>query len=339
MHDLSPSSSHRNNLSMTSAHNNLDDKLALINAFVESALCLSFNEAAKTLLITPSSLSRRIKRLEESLGSQLFVRTTRRMALTEAGEIYLPYAQRVLADIKEGDNALASLNGKPSGVLKVNVPSAFGRICIAPFIPEFLKRFPQVQLDIHYTDTHIDLISQRVDVAVRIGKPLDSTLRQRQLAINERFLVASPTYLNDQTSIHGPEDLINHSCLHFSHLEGANYWQLKQDGSQRLTAQNHESIESQEALRVPINPVLMANDAQSLYEAAVAGTGVALLADFLVHDALKKGLLVKVLPQWKIANTQICAVYPDTAHLAPKTRAFIDYLVELFEPVPVWQRN
>ncbi len=313
---------------MTTPINNNDDKLALINAFVESALCLSFNEAAKTLSLTPSSLSRRIKRLEESLGSQLFVRTTRRMALTEAGEIYLPYAQRVLADLNEGDNALASLNGHPSGVLKVNVPSAFGRICIAPAIPEFLRRFPNIQLDIHYTDTMIDLISQRVDVAVRIGKPMDSTLRQRQLAINERFLVASPEYLNQSAPLNDPQDLIHHSCLHFSHLEGMSYWQLQSP-----------QVSAQEALKVPINPRLIANDAQSLYDAAMAGTGVALLADFLVHNALKSGHLVKVLPHWKIADTQICAVYPDTAHLAPKARAFIDYLVTLFEPVPVWQKG
>lgn len=313
---------------MTTPLNNIDDKLALLNAFVESALCLSFNEAAKSLGLTSSSLGRRIKRLEESLGSQLFVRTTRRMALTEAGQIYLPYAQRVLFDLEEGDNALASLNGHPAGLLRVNVPSAFGRICIAPYIPEFLKRFPKIQLDIHYTDTLIDLISQRVDVAVRIGKPIDSTLRQRQLAINQRFLVASPEYIKNSPSLNNPEDLIHHSCLHFSHLEGMNYWQM-----QSLQTAN------QEPLKVPINARLMANDAQSLYEAVLAGTGVALLADFLVHGGLKSGRLVKVLPQWKILDTPICAVYPDTAHLAPKTRVFIDYLVALFEPVPVWQRG
>ncbi len=316
-----------NNFNMTSPHNHLDDQLALLNAFVESALCLSFNEAAKVLSLTPSSLSRRIKRLEAYLGSQLFVRTTRRMALTEAGEIYLPYAQRVLADLEEGNKAVASLSGKPSGVLRVNLPSAFGRICIAPAIPGFLKRFPGIQLDINYTDTLVDLISQRVDVAVRIGKPLDSTLRQRTLATNERFLVATPEYLNTNAPLNGPNDLIHHSCLHFSHLAGANHWQMHEQGRQ-----------NSEVKKVPIKPALIANDAQSLFEAVVAGAGVAMLADFLVHDALNKGQLVRVLPQWKIADTLICAVYPDTAHVAPKTRAFIDYLIELFEPVPIWQR-
>lgn len=313
---------------MTNTRNHIDDKLALIQAFVESALCLSFNEAAKILDLTPSSLSRRIKRLEESLGSQLFVRTTRRMSLTEAGQIYLPFAKQVLAHLEEGDNALASLNGYPSGVLRVNVPSAFGRICIAPAIPEFLKRFPKIQLDIQYTDTKIDLISQGVDVAVRIGKPHDSTLRQRNLATNQRFLVASPEYLKQSAKLTHPDDLIKHNCLHFSHLQGLNDWQL-------IPHQHPEEA----PIKAPLNVTLMANDAQSLYEAVIAGSGIALLADFLVHGALKSGKLVKVLPEWGIADTQISAVYPDTAHLAPKTRAFIDYLVSLFEPMPVWQRD
>jgi len=309
---------------MTLPHNNFDDKLALINAFVESAQHLSFNQAAKALSLTASTLSRRIKRLEESLGCQLFVRTTRRMALTEAGELYLHHAQRILHDLDEGDKAIASLSGKPSGVLRVNVPSAFGRICIAPAIPQFMCRYPDIQLDIHYTDKMIDLIEQRVDVAVRIGTPLDSSLKQRHLTSNVCYLVATPGYLATYGVPEIPEQLAKHKCLYFSHLQGENAWKMQKGERQVNQA---------------IKPALLADDAQSLFDAACAGAGIAFLADFIVHKAVKAGRLKIVLPDWKIAHSQICAVYPGTSYVAPKTRVFIDFLLELFADIPVWQRG
>jgi LysR family transcriptional regulator, transcriptional activator for dmlA len=296
----------------------LDDKFALLQAFIEAANCLSFVDAAVVLSLTPSTLSRRIKRLEETLGVQLFVRTTRRVALTEAGEIYLEYSERVLAELREGDKVVSSLGAAPSGVLRVSAPSSFGRLRIASALPGFMHRYPNIQVNITYTDAYVDLIEQRIDVAVRIGTPVDSTLKKRFFAINHRHFVASPEYLEQHPEPLIPADLARHKCLHFSHFIGGNRWQMSKEGKTEI---------------VPIRPVLMANDAQTLFQAACAGAGIAILADFILGSAVEDNRLKYLLPDWKIPETEIYAVYPATEFIAPKTRAFIDYFVELFPPI------
>jgi len=302
----------------------LDDKFTLILAFVEAAHHLSFVTAASILSTTPSTLSRRIKRLESALGVQLFVRTTRRIALTEAGDIYLTYCERVLAELNEGDKAVTSLGGMASGVLRVNAPSTFGRLHIAPALPEFIRRYPDIHININYSDTFVDLIDQRVDVAVRIGVPADSTLRKRFFTTNHRYLVASPDYLAQHPAPESPADLAKHKCLNFSHLAGGNQWQMMKAGKTEV---------------VPIRSVLMASDAETLLHAVCAGAGITILADFILCNAIAENRLKILLPDWKIPDTEICAVYPATDFIAPKTRVFIDYLVELFSPTPPWVKN
>jgi DNA-binding transcriptional LysR family regulator len=298
-----------------------NDRVALLRAFVESARRLNFAKAAQELGLTPSTLGRRIQRLETQLGVALFVRTTRRVALTEAGTIYHAHCEEILVALEEADAAAASLGNKAVGLLRVSVPSTFARLHLTPALPEFLEQYPDIRLDITYTDQYINVVEQRIDVAVRIGQLTDSTLRARRLAPNIRRLVASPHYLAQAASLKMPEDLLKHRALHFSFLGGGDAWILERDGKEQT---------------FPITPYLRANDALALFEAALAGQGIALLADFITGPALDDGRLLPVLTEWTVPETGIYAVYASSSFMPSKTRVFIDFLVELMASTTPW---
>lgn len=310
----------RNSISLRT----VEDKLALLLAFLETARRLSFAGAAVALDLTPSTLSRRVKRLEDLLGVQLLFRTTRRVTLTEAGELYLSHVERIMADLDEADAAAASLGARPAGLLTVTVPSTFGRLHVVPMIPAFMYRYPDIRIDLQFTDHFVDLVDQRIDVAIRIGELKDSSLRVRKLANNQRCLVASPAYLDRYGTPQTPDDLSGHKCLHFSHLMTGDRWELQKAGEIRL---------------IPISPWLRANDASVLFKAACAGAGIALLADFITADALGSGKLRRVLPDWSIPETGIYALYPGVGYFPAKTRVFVDYLVENFSSVVPWRSD
>lgn len=293
----------------------VDDKMALLQAFAETARRLSFVKAAAALSLTPSLMSRRVKKLETLLGVQLLARTTRRVTLTEAGEVYLSYVERILADLQEADSAAASLGSRPTGLLTVSVPWVFGRLKVAPALPEFMSQNPDIRVDLRFTDDYVDLVDQRIDVAVRIGDLKDSSLRARRIADNHRRLVASAPYLDRYGWPASPDELMAHRCLHFSNLASGDRWLLEREGVTRL---------------VPISPWMCANDAGALLNAARLGAGISLLSDFITAESLQSGALETVLPDWTVPVTGIYAVYPEATFLPAKTRAFVAFLVERF---------
>lgn len=288
------------------------DRIALMRAFVECARRLNFKASAAALGLTPSTLGRRIAKLEDRLGVALFLRSTRRVTLTEAGAIYLPLCEDLLSALDEADATASSLGSRPAGLLRVAAPTAFSRLHLTARLPEFLLRHPDIRLDIAYSDAYVDVVEERIDVAIRIGRLADTSLRARLLAPNPRRLVAAPHYLRAAPPLRTPEDLSRHRLLHFARLRGGDVWLLEREGVQR---------------RVPVAPSLRADDALVLYEAALAGLGIALLADFITAQALGSGRLVPVLSEWQVPESGIYAVYAGAA-VPPKTRAFIDFLVE-----------
>ena len=290
-----------------------DDKLALLQAFAETARRLSFARAADALAVTPSLLSRRVKKLESLLGVQLLLRTTRRVTLSEAGALYLRYAERILADLEEADAAAASLGDRPAGLLTLSVPWVFGRMKVAPVVPEFMRRNPDVRVDLRFTDHYVDLVDQRIDLAIRIGALKDSSLRARRIADNRRSLVAAPGYLARHGRPTTPDDLMAHRCLHFSQLASGERWMLEKDGV---------------SLLAPIDPWMRANDASVLLDAACDGAGIALLSDFVTARALASSSLERVLPDWSVPVSGVYAVYPEANYVPAKTRAFIAFLVQ-----------
>lgn len=290
-----------------------NDRIALIRAFTESARKLNFTDAADTLGLTPSTLGRRIKRLEQSLGVDLFIRTTRSVALTEAGNIYLEYCLSILAQLKEADTIAGTMGKKPAGLLKVSAPSTLGKLYITPVLSEFMSSYPEIRIDIVYTDHFVDLIEQRIDVAIRIGSLADSIFKVKHLAPNIRRLVAAPSYLENAPQLKTPSDLASHRILHFSYLRGNDSWQLENKGK---------------AQTIAVSPCLRSNDALTLYEAALNGQGIALLADFITKPALQSGELVHVLENWKIPDTGIYAIYANPNFLPTKSRVFIDFIAQ-----------
>lgn len=292
-----------------------NDRIALMRAFVESARRLNFAAAARELNLTPSALGRRIQRLEAHLGVALFVRSTRRVALTDAGALYWRQSEEILSAIAAADAMAISLGDRPTGLLRISAPASFGRLYLSRALPSFLRGNPALQVDLMYGDQNVDLIGGRVDVAIRIGRLEDSGLVARRLARNVRRLVAAPDYLASASALRVPQDLRAQRTLHFSYLRGGEAWTLQRE---------------EEVVRVPLVPALRCNDALALYEAALAGQGVALLADFITRDSLHDGRLVPVLGDWQVPETGIYAVYPASDFVPSKIRVFVDFLVSAF---------
>ncbi|MUG94580.1 LysR family transcriptional regulator [Scytonema sp. UIC 10036] len=300
----------------------IEDRFESIRSFVAVAQRLSFVEAAETLRIDSSTLSRRIRRLEKTLGVRLFNRNTRHVVLTEAGAIYLVRCLDILARLDEADAAISSLSGDPRGVLHLTLPVAFGQRHITPALPEFLALYPRINLELFFTDRFVDVLEENIDVAVRIGKLRDSQLIARKLAPNRRVLCASLDYLNRYGRPEKPEDLEKHNCLIFSLLATGNTW--------------HFSC-GEKQVNVPVQGRIVSDNAEALYQAALSGCGIALLATFIVGKDLRCGRLLTVLDEWTTPQTDIFAVFAPGRYVPSKIRVFVDFLIERFRGVPYWE--
>jgi DNA-binding transcriptional LysR family regulator len=301
----------------------IEDRFESIRSFVAVAQKLSFVEAADTLRIDSSTLSRRIRRLEKTLGVRLFNRNTRHVVLTEAGTIYLERCLDILARLDEADATISSLSCDPRGFLRITLPVAFGQRHIAPALPEFLALYPRINLDLLFTDRFIDVLEENVDVAIRIGKLRDSQLIARKLAPNHRVLCASFDYLNRYGRPEKPEDLEKHNCLIFSLLAMGDTWRLFRGEEQAI---------------VSVKGRIRSDNAEALYQAALSGCGIALLATFIVGEDLRSGRLLTVLDEWSVPETDIFALFGPGRYIPSKIQVFVDFLVERFRGVPYWER-
>lgn len=291
-------------------------KLSGVFAFVEVARCSSFVAAAKTLGTTPATVSRRVARLEDSLGARLFTRTTRHVILTDAGRNYLQRCEPILKLLDDVDLSLANeADEEPRGTLRISMPGAFGRRYGAAMLATFRNQYPQLLLEISLTDRIIDIVDERIDVAIRLADLPDSNLIARKLAPNHRILCASPALIKKQGTPTTLADLNRYNCLLFSGYEHSPIWQLHgPDGS----------------LSHRINPTVMSNDIEVLYEMILTGHGVTMLPTFIAGPAIHNGLLMQVLPQWKGQETFIWAIHPSRRLVPAKVRYFVDYLVKCF---------
>ena len=299
----------------------MDNRFELIESFVVVAQKLSFVEAADSLQIDPSALSRRIQSLEKRLGVRLFNRSTRRVALTEAGILYLSHCQEVLAKLDHADAIVSHLSTEPRGLLRVTLPVSFGQRQVAPALPEFLDRYPQIEIDLSFTNQYVDILEESIDVAIRIGQGQDSQLVVRRLATSRRVLCASPLYLQKHGSPQTPKELAQHNCLNFSRLATGDIW--------------HFSCQNQR-VAVPVKGKLRANSGEALYQVVLGGCGIALLETFMAGDALRTGQLETVLDDWKAPSTDIFAVLRVGRYAPSKTQVFVDFLVERFRDPPDW---
>lgn len=305
------------------------DYFAAMTAFIRSAELGSFSKAAGEIGTKVSTVSRHVGALESDLGVALFNRSTRGLHLTEAGETFYRRARQIADDLDEARTTTAALNDRPQGLLKINIPSVFGRRHVMPHMKDFLDLHPDIRLDATLTDATVDLIETGADLAVRIGALADSRLMAKRVAPLRRVLVAGSRYLDERPAIETPDDLENHECLRFA-LESRGSWYHRPAGDEAAALGE-----------VAVDGHLRTNDSETLRDAALSGLGVALLPTWLVGEDLRAGNLRRVLPAWDwfIApgpERAIWIVYPPKKVVSPKVRAFLDFLADRFGKPPYW---
>ena len=311
------------------------DYFAAVRTFVRAAELGSFTQVALDLSIKTSTASRHISELEADLRIALFNRSTRGLSLTEGGKVFYARASQVLLELEEAKSAASSLNLSPSGLLRVTLPVSFGRRHVMPYIPEFMARYPDIDVDAVFSDDTVNLIEARIDVGVRIGTLTDSSLMARRLAPQRRVACASADYLRAHGKPATLAALKQHQCLVFSRTLGE-YWY----GTKTDAAQAGEATEA-DWQKVLIGGRFTANDSDALLEAALGGLGIALLPTWLAYAPLHAGRLENVLPGWDVRFApeapSIWAVYPRKKTVSSKVRSFIDFLTEKIGDPPYWE--
>ncbi|WP_415894100.1 LysR family transcriptional regulator [Neptuniibacter sp. PT8_73] len=300
--------------------------LELLRIFIQVASYGSFSKTAKALNIVPSSVTRSIDKLEAELGVSLFKRSTRALSLTEHGQQLFERANLLLKNADDLVSSVKDANAEPKGELKISVFESFGRQKVSPLIPLFLKQFPKVNVQIELDNQLVDLNSSAFDIGIRIGKPEDSDLRARKLLENRMVLCASPDYLDVFGSPAEPSELSDHNCLLLNQGRQRCYWHFN---SKRSSSQS--SLQKNKKVLVTGN--LTSKGGSPLVEAAIAGTGILLIARWMVEEHLNDGSLIECMPEWtpslyEQGSGDIYAIYQGSRYLKPSVRSFIDFLVE-----------
>jgi len=293
--------------------------------FVRSLELGGFSAAARELGLTPSAVSKLVTRLEDRLGVRLVNRTTRKLALTPEGEAYLHRARRIVTDIAEAEAEVAQFRTRPRGVLRVNVGTAFGFHALAPALPDFLRRHPEVELDLAFTDRIVDLLEEGSDLGIRTGALADSSLVARKICDLERVIVASPAYLKRHGTPKKPEDLLQHNCVRLSGFPALWRWPFHDAKGTVRTVEVHGNT--------------MTNSAESALQLAELGVGIVRLVDVVAGGPLREKKLVKVLAEaHHVEPLPLHVVWPQGRHRSPKVAAMVDFLVERFASAP-WRAN
>ncbi len=273
----------------------------------------SFRAAAMQLGMPKTSVSRKVVELEEHLGVQLLRRTTRTLALTDAGAAFVEQAEGAIAHFEAAEQAVSAQQRDPCGRLRVTATVTVGQVLLAPLLAEFLQAYPAVQVTLHLTDRQVDLVTERIDVAFRIGELADSSLVAQRVGTSRLRLFASPRYLRMHGTPCTPADLAAHNCLLFTKTGAAvrTTWPLGK---------------AKRVREVSVAGRLVADDWAVLREAAVRGLGIARLPEIHVREAVRKGALISILDEYTLSEVPMHLVYFGGRHLPPRTRAFIEFI-------------
>lgn len=284
----------------------------------------SLSAAGRAVGLSSASVSRKISALEQSVGARLLTRTSRKIALTQVGEMYFEKASAILDDIDALSNAVSAHQGKPSGLLAVHTRVSIASEFLTDALPRFLRLYPDIKLRLWLTEEPRDVLDDRIDVNIRIGLPNEGSLKARRLSSGtERVLFAAHDYLAAHPPIQHPEDLLAHNCL-----------SIPQEGVLEVGQSSWFYRDERGIHELRISGSLQVNDVPMIRNAAVEGVGVALLPVWLVAEELKHGQIKRLLPEFELTPTgfdpAIYAVFPGSPHMAPKVRVFLDFLVETF---------
>jgi len=281
----------------------------------------SFTAAAAALGMPKSTVSRKVSDLEERLHSRLLQRTTRKLSLTDVGRTYYDYCARIVGEVEDAERAVSTLQETPRGLLRVTAP--INVAFLGPIVSDYLKRYPEVRLDLFCTGRTVDLVEERFDLGIRGGALADSTLIARRLGSAKWLLVATPGYLQRRGRPRSPDDLRKHDCLLFG--AGPDSGGLRLENGDR-------------SVQVALSPRLTVTDIDVVYAVATAGLGIAVLPAFRCVEDLRARRLTRVLADWNVPSTSLHVVYPSTRHISPKVKSFIDHLHARMTPPP-WELN
>jgi DNA-binding transcriptional LysR family regulator len=288
------------------------DRLLSMEIFVATVNLGSFTAAANAFRITPAMVSKHITALEKRLGSPLLTRTTRRQHLTEIGNKYYENCKQILEQIASAEAGAEAMGSKPKGLLRVNASIWFGSLTLAPIVCDYLKQYPEVNIQLSLTDRYVDIVEEGIDVAIRIGELADSSLIARKLSMFEVAICASPEYLAEAGVPRTPDDLVKHQCLGFTNWQRQGGWRLMQ---------------SRWGSEIGLSPRFESDNGQALLAAAVKGIGIIMMPRELVRPDIDAGRLTELMKKYVPPARPIHAVYPRARQSLPKLGSFVDFLV------------
>lgn len=298
------------------------DRLTAMQVFVEVAQRGSLTAAAEQLELSRAMVTRYVAELERWLGTRLLQRTTRRLSLTDAGEACLQRCRQMLELADDVEQVAGQRDSEPRGLIRVTTSSSFGQAQLAPAVAAYLRLYPHTRVDLLMVDRTVNLVEERIDLAVRITNELDPALIARRLSVCRSVLCATPAYLAQHGRPATPDALAEHSCLTYSYF-GKSQWRLRRGQDETL---------------VSVEGKLSANEATVLLQATLADAGIAMQPTYLVAPLLKNGTLMRVLPDWQPITMSIYGVYASRRHVPATLRTLLDFLVHRFGPEPDWDR-
>jgi len=301
------------------------DRLRAFEVFASVVAKGSFTKAADALDTSPANVTRYVNELETHLGTRLLNRSSRRISLTESGRALHERCTGILEDVAEAE-ALASATAlRPRGRLRINAPVSFGIRYLADLWPEFMRRYPEIELDIDLIDRVVDMVEEGYDLVVRVSPQGSTAHVARKLATSRNVVCAAPSYLERHGTPKTPADLAAHDCIGYSYAATGDEWHFTdKDG-------RPESVR--------VRSVLRTNNGDTMRGAAIAGRGIMRPAKFMVADDLKAGRLVAILTDHHLPDTDLLAIYPSRRHVSAKVRVMVDYLSASFKGTPPWDRT
>lgn len=307
---------------------NYDVSFLEIKLFLQTIAFGNFSEVARKNDMTPSSVSRKMSLLEDKVGTKLFHRHTRAISLTDEGSAFASYSREMLNQFEHITGQIEQKADTPRGLVRVSAPVAFGRLHIAPYLAEFLTKYPRVNVEFIQSDDYIDPAKESIDLLVRIGVMQDSNLRIKRFATQNYVMAASPRYLQLFGTPTSPEQLLQHNCLVFKGSKGLQRWFIGQNNEYKP---------------YDVKGNLYSNNADTLVEAALNDVGLVLFPTWLIGEHFKTGALLPVLKDYESSTTldaqEIAALYLETDKLAAKVRVFIDFFAEKFGSPCYWDRD
>lgn len=291
------------------------DRLLSMTAFAKAVELGSFSAAGEALGMSSQLVGKYVQTLEQQLGVRLLNRTTRRQHLTDIGSTFYERVKIILAEVEAAEALAAETRATPRGRLRINAPVTFGIHALSPKLPDYLRMYPEVSIDLSVSNRYVDLVDEGFDAIFRVGELTDSGLVARPLAPYELVLCAAPSYLTANEPILSPHDLVMHECLGFFHTELRSHWTF--DGPEgRIT--------------VPVKSRVTVDSGESLLAFALAGMGLLLQPRELLERELASGHLVRVLPAYKVPTRPMHILYAPDRRITPKLRSFIDFAIAAF---------